>query len=137
MKYTPETMLVFVIFAGIPAFLQQEDRTHHLFAATISTAWHRPKLEKRAVEGAAILRDIYEATPEQKLRFESVVASRDGDVCYFMQTWDARQSPDLAYAFFEHDAERVRYGLELRDVNGQCDGPGSRDLTAFAEGVNK
>ncbi len=126
-------MFALAVFAGIPAFLQQENRTHHLFAETVSVAWHQPKLEKRAVQGATILRDIYEATPEQQLRFESVVASRDGDLCYFMRTWDARQSPELAYAFFDHDAERVRYGLELRDVNGQCDGAGSRDLSAFVE----
>jgi len=50
-----------------------------------------------------------------------------------MQSRDARQSPDLAYAFFEQGAAAVRFGLELRDVNGQCDGPGSRDLTAFVE----
>ncbi len=105
----------------------------HILAETVSVAWHQPELKKRAVQGAKILRDIYEATPEQKLRFESVVASRDGDVCYFVRTWDARQSPELAHAFFEHDAERVRYGLELRDVNGQCDGPGSRDLSVFVE----
>jgi hypothetical protein len=53
------------------------------------------------------------------------------------ETWDARLSPDLAFAFLEHDAARVRYGLEFREITGQCDGPGSRDLTAFAEGVNK
>lgn len=71
----------FAIFCGIPAFLQQEDRTH-ILSETISTAWHQPELEKRTVQGARILRDVYEATPEQKPRFESVVASRDGDVCY-------------------------------------------------------
>ncbi len=65
MKYT---LLAFLIFAGIPAFLQQENRTHHLFAETVSVAWHQPKLEKRATEGAQILRAIYEATPEQGLR---------------------------------------------------------------------
>jgi hypothetical protein len=132
MKYTFYSMLIFAVFCGIPAFVQQEGRTH-LFAETISTAWRHPKLEKRAVEGARILRDIYEATPEQHLRFDSVVASRDGDVCYFMQTWDARQSPDLVYAFFDHDSDRVRYGLEFREIAGQCDGPGSRDLSALAQ----
>jgi hypothetical protein len=63
MKYT---VLVFVVFAGIPTFLQEE--RSHILAETISTAWHRPELEKRAVQGARILRDIYEATPEQGLR---------------------------------------------------------------------
>ena len=103
------------------------------FPRTISTAWHQREFEKRAVQGAEILRDIYEATSEQGFRFDSVVASRDGDVCYFVRTWDARQSPELVYAFFEHDAERVRFGLEFADVNGQCDGPGSRDLSVFVE----
>jgi len=37
-----------------------------------------------------------------------------------MKTWDARQSPDLAYAFFAHDAKGVQFGLEFADVNGQC-----------------
>ena len=124
------SMVALAVF-GIPAFLQE--KRSHILAETVSVAWHQPELKKRAVQGATILRDIYEATPEQKLRFDSVVASRDGDICYFMRTWDARQSPELAYAFFDHDAERVRYGLELRDVNGQCDGPGSRDFSAFVE----
>ena len=44
---------------------------------------------------------------------------------------------EWAYAFFAHDAKGVQFGLEFVDVNGQCDGPGSRDLTAFAERVNK
>ena len=113
MRYTLYSMVALAVFAG-PAFLQEE--RSHIVADTISTAWRQRELESRAVQGATILRDIYEATPEQKLRFDSVVASRDGDVCYFMRTWDARQSPELAYAFFDHDAERVRYGLEFADV---------------------
>jgi hypothetical protein len=83
--------------------------------------------------GAQILREIYVTTPEQHLRFDSAVASRDGDICFFMQASDARQSPELVYAFFDHEEERVRYGLEWRDIVTQCDGPGSRDLTAFVE----
>jgi hypothetical protein len=128
-------MVVLAVFAGIPSFLQE--KRSHILAETVSVAWHRPELEKKAADGARILRDIYEATPEQKLHFDSVVVSHDGDVCYFMRDLGARQAPDLAYAFFDHDSDRVRYGLELPDINGQCDGPGSRDLTAFAEGVNK
>jgi hypothetical protein len=50
-----------------------------------------------------------------------------------MQIWDARQSPELAYEFFEHDAERVHYGLKFAEVNGHCDGPGSRDRSALVE----
>src|SRR5205085_1726548 len=122
------TLLAFLIFAGIPAFLQQEDRTHHLLAETVLMIWNQRAFEEKAVQGAAVLRDIYVRTPEQGLRFDSIVVSRDGDICFFMQTWDARQSPDLAYAIFEPDAERVRFGLDFRDVNGQCDGAGSRDL---------
>ena len=126
MKYT---LLAFVL-CGIPAFLESRS---HILGETVSAAWHEWVFEERAAQGAEILRDIYVRTPGQGLRFDSIVVSRDGDVCYFMRTWDARQSPDLAYAIFEPDAERVRFGLDFRDVNGRCDGPGSRDLTAFVE----
>jgi hypothetical protein len=64
---------------------------------------------------------------------DKVIASAKGGMDtsapVFMQTWDVRQSLDLAYAFFAHDTKGVRFGLEFADVNGQCDGPGSRDLT--------
>jgi hypothetical protein len=51
MKYTLASVLIFTVFCGIPAFVQQEGRTH-ILAETISTAWRRPKIEKRATEGA-------------------------------------------------------------------------------------
>ena|SRR2546430_1459597 len=75
--------------------------------------------------------------PEQTIHFDSVIVSSTGDVCYFAKTTDARQTSELVFAFFAHDATGVQFGLEFADVNGQCDGLGSRDLTAFAEGVNK
>jgi hypothetical protein len=139
MKYTLATVLTFAIFCGVPACLQPEGRRHivsrtRLIEETISTAWHRPALEKRAIAGARILRDIYVITPSQRLRFESVVASRDDDVCYFLRAQDARGS-SLAYAFFDPDEDRVRYGLEFREINGQCDGKGSIDLTASVVGI--
>ena len=135
MKYTLATMLTFAIFCGLPACLQPEGRRHivsqtRLIEETISTARHRPALEKRATEGANILRDIYEQTPSQHLYFESVVVSQDGSVCYFMRAQDARGS-SLAYAFFYHD--KVRYGLEFADISGLCDGEGSIDLTAVVQ----
>jgi hypothetical protein len=130
-KYTFLTMFVFAILCGVPAFVQQEGRTH-ILVETISTVLRRPGLEKRAIEGARILRDIYEGTPSQHLYFESVVVSQDGSVCYFLCAQDARGS-SLAYAFFNHDEDRVRYGLEFQEVVGQCDGKGSIDLTASVE----
>ena len=133
MKYTFLTMFVFAILCGVPTFVQQEGRTR-ILVETISTVLRRPGLEKRAIEGARILRDIYEGTPSQHLAFQSVVVSRDGDVCYFMRAQDARGS-SLAYAFFDPDEDRVRYGLEFREINGQCDGKGSIDLTSSVVGI--
>ena len=83
------------------------------------------------------MRAIYETTPEQTIHFDSVIVSSTGDVCYFAKTTDARQTSELVLASFAHDSTGVQFGLEFADVNGQCDGLGSRDLTAFAEGVNK
>ena len=133
MKYTLYSVLVFVVFAGIPAFLQEKQS--HIVADTILTAWHQREFEKRAARGAKILRTVYETTPEQTIHFNSVIASSDGDICYFARTTDARQAPELVFGFFAHDAKDVQFGLEFADVNGQCDGPGSRDLTAFVEDV--
>lgn len=62
-----------------------------------------------------------------------MIASSAGDICYFARTTDARQTPGLVFEFFAHDAKDAQFGLEFADVNGQCDGPGSRDLTVFAE----
>jgi hypothetical protein len=62
MKYASASVLIFTVFAGIPAFLQE--KRSHILAETVSVAWHQPELEKRAVQGARILRDVYEATPD-------------------------------------------------------------------------
>lgn len=121
-----------ILIAGVFAFLQENQS--HILADTLSTAWQRPKLEARAAEGARFLRGVYETTPEQTIHFDSVIASSDGDVCYFARTTDARQTSELVFAFFEHGAKGVRYSLEFSDVQGVCDGPGSRDFTVFVDG---
>lgn len=131
MKYTRYSVLVFVVFAGIPAFLQE--KRSHIIAETISKAWHQPDLERGAARGARMLRAVYETTPEQTIHFSSVVANNDGDICYLGKTTDARHTSELVFAFFEHGAKGVRYNLELTDVQGVCDAPGSHDLTAFVE----
>jgi hypothetical protein len=48
MKYTLYSVLVFLVFAGIPAFLQE--KRSHVLAETVAVAWHQPELEKRAVQ---------------------------------------------------------------------------------------
>lgn len=128
MKYTLYSVLVFVVLAGIPAFLQ-EKRSHIIITETVSKAWHQRDLEKRAVLGAKAMRYFYELTPAQTIHFESVVASRDGDICYVAESLDARRSPEMVFAFFERGAKDIRYNLSFTEFQSlDCGGPGSRDL---------
>jgi hypothetical protein len=48
MKYALYSVLVFLVFAGIPAFLQE--KRSDILAETVAVAWHQPELEKRAVQ---------------------------------------------------------------------------------------
>ncbi len=104
MRYTLYSMVALAVFAG-PAFLQEE--RSHIVADTISTAWRQRELESRAVQGARILRDIYEATSEQKLRFESVVASETATSATScraamrgsLRTWRTRSSSKVLRPF--------------------------------------
>ncbi len=123
MKYT---LLALVIFCGIPAFLEHRS---HIVADTISTALRRWEGEGRAARGVRTIRAIYELTPDQKISFNSVVVSGDGDVCFTAIASDARHQPDLVFAFMDADSDQVQYGLGL-EYACRCDNRGSIDLTA-------
>src|SRR6266568_4465043 len=132
MKYMLEMVFVFALLAGVPAFLSQHDDGEAI-TGTISRAWHKRAVEKRAIRGARTLEKIYAITPEQRLEFFSVVASGDGSICFYGVTTDSRKKAELVFSYLPHNEDRITYGLEFPDIQNACADQHSRDLTNLVE----